>query len=91
MNFLSNKDPVFMQISLSNKIQEKRKTDNVLYKQNYLGTECFFQGFGFFFFDFLKTSAAFQQLDLGCEGEQRRRESALVSYKAPYEFNTSSS
>lgn len=50
MNFLSNKDPVFMQISLSNKIQEKRKTDNVLYKQNYLGTECFFQGFLFFFF-----------------------------------------
>lgn len=52
MNFLSNKDPVFMQISLSNKIQEKRKTDNVLYKQNYLGTECFFQGFGFFFLIF---------------------------------------
>lgn len=50
MNFLSNKDPVFMQISLSNKIQEKRKTDNVLYKQNYLGTECFFQGFFLFFF-----------------------------------------
>lgn len=49
MNFLSNKDPVFMQISLSNKIQEKRKTDNVLYKQNYLGRECFFQGFVFFF------------------------------------------
>lgn len=39
-----------MQISLSNKIQEKRKTDNVLYKQNYLGTECFFQGFFLFFF-----------------------------------------
>lgn len=50
MNFLSNKDPVFMQISLSNKIQEKRKTDNVLYKQNYLGTECFFQGFFLFYF-----------------------------------------
>lgn len=52
MNFLSNKDPVFMQISLSNKIQEKRKTDNVLYKQNYLGTECFFQGFFLLFFFF---------------------------------------
>lgn len=68
MNFLSNKDPVFMQISLSNKIQEKRKTDNVLYKQNYLGTECFFQGFFIFFF--WETSAAFQQLDLGCERER---------------------
>lgn len=41
-----------MQISLSNKIQEKRKTDNVLYKQNYLGTECFFQGFFLLFFFF---------------------------------------
>lgn len=58
-----------MQISLSNKIQEKRKTDNVLYKQNYLGTECFFQGFFIIFF-FWETSAAFQQLDLGCEREQ---------------------
>lgn len=52
MNFLSNKDPVFMQISLSNKIQEKRKTDNVLYKQNYLAQNASFKGLGYFLFFF---------------------------------------
>lgn len=74
MNFLSNKDPVFMQISLSNKIQEKRKTDNVLYKQNYLAQNASFKGLGYFFYFFfflVETSAAFQQLDLNCEGEQQ--------------------
>lgn len=46
LNFLSNKAPVFMQISQRNEIPEKRKADNVLYKRNYLGTDGFFQGFG---------------------------------------------
>lgn len=46
LNFPSNKAPVFMQISLRNEIPAKRKADNVLCKQNYLGTDGFFQGFG---------------------------------------------
>lgn len=56
LNFPSNKAPVFMQISLRNEIPAKRKADNVLCKQNYLGTDGFFQGFGvypWFFFLFL--------------------------------------
>lgn len=81
LNFPSNKAPVFMQISLRNEIPAKRKADNVLCKQNYLGTDGFFQGFGVYPWGFF--SVYFGALSVSVGAREGMAEQEFITHKAP--------